>query len=174
MVNLLWPEYDSTRGRAALRRTLYALNKALPGTWLDVDWNEIGLNPGSDLWLDVDQFRRNLSQCETHGHPSSHVCPACVDPLTGAVALVRGDILSGFGLKDSLNLDDWQLFQAEALRRELADSLEKLVRFRTSQREFELAVGYARRGLWRSTRWTKQPIVNGCAFTPGLANALTP
>ena len=28
-VNLLWPEYDGARGRAALRRTLFALQKAL-------------------------------------------------------------------------------------------------------------------------------------------------
>ena len=27
LVNLLWPEYDGARGRAALRRTLYALNQ---------------------------------------------------------------------------------------------------------------------------------------------------
>ena len=29
LVNLLWPELDSTRGRAALRRTLFALRQAL-------------------------------------------------------------------------------------------------------------------------------------------------
>ena len=29
LVNLLWPEYDSSRGRAALRRTLYALRDTL-------------------------------------------------------------------------------------------------------------------------------------------------
>ncbi|MGD8791102.1 MAG: SARP family transcriptional regulator, partial [Anaerolineae bacterium] len=33
LVNLLWPEYDSSRGRSALRRTLYALNKALAAAW---------------------------------------------------------------------------------------------------------------------------------------------
>jgi DNA-binding SARP family transcriptional activator len=33
LVNLLWPDADRTRGRAALRRTLYALRKALGGAW---------------------------------------------------------------------------------------------------------------------------------------------
>jgi hypothetical protein len=47
LVNLLWPEYDGTRGRAALRRTLYALRKALGGAWLEVSREEIGLDPGS-------------------------------------------------------------------------------------------------------------------------------
>ena len=57
LVNLLWPEYDQTRGRAALRRTLYALRKSLsdlaPGseqaTWLDVDRESIGLAPNARL-----------------------------------------------------------------------------------------------------------------------------
>ena len=147
LVNLLWPEYDFTRGRAALRRTLYALNKALSGAWLAVDREEIGLNLDAGLWVDVAQFQRHLAECETHGHPASQVCPACVAPLTEAVALVRGEFLSGFGLKDSFNFDDWQLMQTEVLRRELAGALERLVRWHSAQREFEAAVGYARRRL---------------------------
>jgi len=105
LVNLLWPEYDHTRGRAALRRTLYVLRKALPGAWLDVEREQVGLNlcpvpstgsgqapsagSGQVLWVDVGQFRRHLSLCETHGHPPSQVCPACVAPLTEGVALTE-------------------------------------------------------------------------------------
>jgi hypothetical protein len=47
LVNLLWPEYDGPRGRAALRRTLYSLRKVLDGGWLEVDREEIGLGPGN-------------------------------------------------------------------------------------------------------------------------------
>ncbi len=155
LVDLLWPEVDATRGRAALRRTLYALRQALTGDWLDVDREEIGLQPSPDrasgtgqvLWVDVDQFRRHLAECETHGHPPSQVCPACLAPLTEAVALVRGDFLSGFGLKDSFNFDDWQLFQAEVLRREVVEALERLVHWHSTQREFEPALAYARHRL---------------------------
>jgi predicted ATPase/DNA-binding SARP family transcriptional activator len=163
LVNLLWPEYDHTRGRAALRRTLYVLRKALPGAWLDVDREQVGLNPcpapstgsgqapstGSEqvLWVDVDQFRRHLAVCETHGHPAAQVCPACVAPLTEAVTLYRDDFLSGFGLRDSANFDDWQFFQADVLRRELAGALERLVHWHNLQREFAPAVGYTRRRL---------------------------
>ncbi|MFC2029665.1 AAA family ATPase [Chloroflexota bacterium] len=155
LVNLLWPEVDAVRGRAALRRTLYTLRKALTGDWLEVDREEIGLRPRKDpstspadaLWVDVDRFHRYLVECETHGHPVSEACPACLAPLTDAVALVRGDFLSGFGLKDSFNFDDWQLFQAEVLRRELAGALERLVGWYSTQHEFDAAAGYARRRL---------------------------
>ncbi len=147
LVNLLWPEYDQTRGRTALRRTLYALRKALAGAWLDVDRENIGLNPSADIWLDVDQFHRHLAECLTHGHPASQVCPACLAPLTDAVTLYREDFLSGFSLKDSFNFDDWQFFQADVLRRELAGALERLVRCHTAQGALEPALSYARRWL---------------------------
>ncbi|HSR32978.1 MAG TPA: AAA family ATPase [Anaerolineae bacterium] len=147
LINLLWPEYDRSRGRAALRRTLYALRKALAGNWLDVDREEVGLDPGSDVWVDVNQFRQHLAGCETHGHPASQECPACAASLAEAVALYGGDFLAGFGLKDSINFDDWQFFQTDALRRELIDALQRLAGWHSTQREFEPAIGYARRWL---------------------------
>jgi DNA-binding SARP family transcriptional activator/predicted ATPase len=155
LVNLLWPEADSQRGRGALRRTLYALNQALQGPWLDADRDEVGLAPGiglsadagPTLWVDLLQFRHHLAQCETHGHPPASVCPACLPPLTEAVALAHADFLSGFGLKDTVNFDDWALFQAETVRRDLATALQRLVRWHTTQRQFEPAIGYARRRL---------------------------
>ena len=147
LVNLLWPDYDTSRGRAALRRTLFALRQALPKGCLDADRDGIGLDPDLDLWLDVNQFRRYLAESEAHGHPADQPCPACVEPLTEAVAQAQGEFLSGFGLKDAFNFDDWQLFQAEELRRALSGALERLARWHASQREFELALGYARRQL---------------------------
>ena len=147
LVNLLWPESDSSRGRAALRRTLYAVKDALGTGWLAVDRDQIGLDPSGHSWLDVDQFQEHVAACDTHGHSGSEVCSACVNPLTDAVALVRGEFMSGFGLKDSANFDDWQLFQTERLRRALDSALQRLVRWHSAQREFEPAIGYTRRRL---------------------------
>jgi DNA-binding SARP family transcriptional activator len=179
LVNLLWPEYDQSRGRAALRRTLSALRRALAGDWLDIDRETVGLSPeadsstplrqaqgkplrtgpstsshqlrpgqaGRELWLDVDQFHTHLAACRTHEHPVSDVCPACLPHLTAAVALYRGDFLSGFSLRDSFNFDDWQFFQTDALRRELGDALERLVQGHSVQGDLEAAIGYARQWL---------------------------
>jgi DNA-binding SARP family transcriptional activator len=69
LVNLLWPDYDTPRGRAALRRTLHALSVGLGGDWLDIDREEIGLRPRLDLWVDMDNFRRDLADLDTHRHP---------------------------------------------------------------------------------------------------------
>ncbi len=147
LVNLLWPEYDRERGRTALRRTIYALRKALIGDWMEIDRQAVSLLPEANIWVDVNQFRGHLAQCEQHGHPTTQVCPSCVTPLKNAVCLYRGDFLSGFGLKDSFNFDEWQLNLADLLQNELAGALERLERWHMDQHDYETALGYARRRL---------------------------
>jgi DNA-binding SARP family transcriptional activator len=144
---LFWPEYDQSRARAALRRTLSALNTALAEDVLDAERERIGLRDDGDatLWVDVAQFRLLLSTCRRHDHAATGVCADCLPVLAQAAVLYRGDFLAGFTLRDSADFDDWQIFQAESLRRELAGALEQLVRGHSAHREFETAIGYARR-----------------------------
>ncbi len=145
LANLLWPDSDAAKGRAALRRALHALKASLGGEWLAADRESIGLAPRRQIWVDVAQFRQHVAECEGHGHPASEVCSACAASLGAAVELVRGEFLAGFGLKDSANFDDWQLFEAEAVRRELGEALERLVWWHSRQREFEAALAYGSR-----------------------------
>jgi predicted ATPase/DNA-binding SARP family transcriptional activator len=147
LATLLWPELDQSHARAALRRTLSALRKALGGTWLDVDRETIGLRPDADPWLDVDQFRDCLERCQADGPAPPAACYTCLSPLAEAVALYRGDFLAGFTLRDSAQFDDWQYFETEGLRREFATALERLAFCYTAQGELELAIEYARRWL---------------------------
>ncbi|MEW5957114.1 MAG: ABC transporter substrate-binding protein [Chloroflexota bacterium] len=144
---LLWPDFDQSQARGALRRTLSALNTSLPGGWLEADRETIALTDQAGLWVDIAQFRQRLALCQEHGHPADEMCAACVAPLTGAVELFADDFLAGFTLRDSSNFDDWQFFQAENLRRELAGALERLVRWHRQQGDLEPALGYARRWL---------------------------
>jgi tetratricopeptide (TPR) repeat protein len=55
--------------------------------------------------------------------------------------------MAGFGLRDSAAFDDWQFFQSESLRRELAGALERLARGRGALGEWEPAIAHARRWL---------------------------
>lgn len=147
LATLLWPDYDQTHARGALRRTLSALNKALAGDWLEVDRETIGLQQEANMWLDVAEFQRRLAVCRAHNHPANTVCPDCVTLLTEAVSLYRDDFLAGFTLRDSPDFDEWQYFQSESLRRELAGALENLVRCHTLSQQFYPAITYARRWL---------------------------
>jgi DNA-binding SARP family transcriptional activator len=147
LLALLWPDLEPSRARAVLRRSLSLLKSALQGEWLVVDRQTVSTDPEADYWLDVDHFTRLVRAWETHGHPREQVCPECLKALTEAVALYQGDFLEGFGLRDSVAYDDWQFFQAEELRQELASALERLVFEHTAQGNREAALPYARRWL---------------------------
>jgi DNA-binding SARP family transcriptional activator len=146
VAGLLWPDYDTEHARGALRRTLSTLNKAVGPGWLAADRTTVGFARTS-FFLDVARFEELLAGCRGHGHPPEAACPACVEPLTEAARLHRGDFLAGFGLRDSTSFDDWQYFQAERLRRELAGTLERLAQALIGQHRWDDAVDAARRWL---------------------------
>jgi predicted ATPase/DNA-binding SARP family transcriptional activator len=147
LLALLWPELEPSRARAVLRRNLSLLRSALEREWLVVDRQTVSTDAEADFRLDVDQFTRLVRAWESHGHPQEQVCPECLKALTEAVALYQGDFLEGFGLRDSVAYDDWQFFQAEGLRQELASALERLVRGHCADGNLEAALPYARRWL---------------------------
>jgi predicted ATPase len=55
--------------------------------------------------------------------------------------------MAGFTLRDSPDFDEWQFFEREALRDELALALERLMRWHTSQGEYDHAIAHTRRWL---------------------------
>ena len=146
VAGLLWPDYDTEHARGALRRTLSTLNKAVGPGWLAADRTTVGFARTS-FWLDVAEFEGLLAGRRDHGHPPEDACPACVAPLAAAAGLHRGDFLAGFSLRDSTSFDDWQYFQAERLRRELAGTLERLATAQIGQHHWDDAVDAARRWL---------------------------
>jgi predicted ATPase/DNA-binding SARP family transcriptional activator len=147
LATLLWPEYDQSHARATLRRTLSTLNKALIGPWLEIGRGYVSLNLNTDIWVDVHEFHNLLAECRSHNHLPNETCSACLQSLSEAVALYDDDFLAGFSLRDSPNFDDWQFFQADTLRRDLAGALERLVQCYSAIGDFEPAIAYARRWL---------------------------
>jgi predicted ATPase/DNA-binding SARP family transcriptional activator len=147
LATLLWPDYDHSRAYAYLRRTLWTLKDALGEGWIDAGRERIGISPAAPLWVDMTEFTRLLAACTQHGHPAAQVCPDCLEPLSKAAELYRGDFLAGFILRDSPAFDDWQFFQAESLRSQLAGALQRLSACYAEQEEWESAILVTRRWL---------------------------
>ncbi|HRW09092.1 MAG TPA: hypothetical protein P5121_28500 [Caldilineaceae bacterium] len=124
---LLWPEHNSRQALAAWRRHLSELNSTLGSSWLAADHETIRCAPNTAIWLDINDFAQQLAACATHDHAQDAVCPACITPLTAAVARYCDDFLAGFTLPDAPAFDEWQFFQREALRQQLAGALDRLV-----------------------------------------------
>lgn len=142
---LLWPDADEHHSRAALRRTLSALKKALDGPYLEISRDQIGLKTSDLIWVDVNQFRRLSAGCDLHNGAPKESCPACVQDMERAVELYRGDFMEGFTLRDSAQFDDWQFFQSDTLRREQASVLQNLATYNAGLKNFDSAITYARR-----------------------------
>jgi DNA-binding SARP family transcriptional activator len=142
---LLWPDYDQIHAMGALRRTLSSLRKALRGEFLEIKRETVGIHPLADWWLDVAEFHRLLNEGQSHGHARAQVCPRCILDLENALRLYRDHFMAGFTLRDSPEFDDWEFYQAESLRRELADVLERLVQGYAAQGNYDKAIGVARR-----------------------------
>ena len=134
LAGLLWPEYDQEHARGALRRTLSALRKGLGPEWLEANRDVVALRRGEGLRIDVDEFRARVSGSR----------PA---QLEEAVALYRDDLLAGFALRDSAPFEDWQRFEADSLRRELANALDGLADAAAARKDFAAAIAHARQRL---------------------------
>lgn len=124
---LLWPDADEERARGALRRTLSALRTALGGEHVTTDGLRVALDPDR-VDCDVRRFRALLA----------------AGRLAEAADAYSGDFLSGFGLRDSVEFDEWQASEADALRQELAGALERLAQ---DARDTTRAIAHARRWL---------------------------
>ncbi len=129
---LLWPEADTTRARASLRRTL-SVTAAAVGEALEVTRAGVALRPGRAR-VDVTEFE---------------ALAAGPDPgaLDRAVRLYRDDFLAGFALRDCPEFDDWQAATAERLRERLAGALDRLAAACAAAGDLDSAVAHARRRL---------------------------
>ena len=144
---LLYPEYRQERARAAFRRTLSSLRTGIGGDLLQADRDTVSLTQDQRVWCDVLRFGALIAQCKGHGHGDGQVCVDCLPLLEEAAALYTGDFMTGFSLRDSISFDDWQLFQAESLRRELSGVLERLVRGAGAQGRWQQAIDHCHRWI---------------------------
>ncbi len=142
LATLFWPDYEPAQSFAYLRRTLWAINKALGKGWLDADRDQVEVVAAETLWLDVAAFEAALDG----GRPDR---PAADERtrLAAAVSLYKGDFMAGFSLADAPQFDMWQRFTSERLRRQYGQALQRLVAELEGQGDYEPALNYAGRWL---------------------------
>ena len=132
LADLLWPEADSAKGRASLRRTL-SVTAAAMGSGLTISRAAVTLELGA-VQVDVREFEALIAR------PNA-------ESLERAVQLYRDDFLSGFVLRGCPDFEEWQASVAEGLRQELARGLQRLVAACIAEGDLERATGHARRWL---------------------------
>ncbi len=110
------------------------LNETLGDGWIEADGDTLRLSQTAEIWVDVISFKTLIAQ---NG----------IEQLEQAVALNRGEFLTGFTLSDSPTFDDWQFFEAETLRQTLISALDELIQPAMQAAAYEIAIPHARRRL---------------------------
>jgi DNA-binding SARP family transcriptional activator/tetratricopeptide (TPR) repeat protein len=132
LADLLWPEADSVKGRASLRRTL-SVTAAAMGDGMAISRTAVALDPAK-VRVDVRDFETLITQPDAAA-------------LERAVELYRGDFLVGFTLRGCPDFEEWQASVGEELRQSLARGLQRLVAACIADGELDRAAGHARRWL---------------------------
>ena len=132
LADLLWPEADSVKGRASLRRTLSVAAAAM-GDGLFISRTAVALDP-SAVRVDVREFETLIARPDAAS-------------LERAVRLYRNDFLAGFTLRGCPDFEEWQASVSEELRQALARGLQRLVAACIADGSLERATGHARRWL---------------------------
>src|SRR5580692_8267397 len=132
LADLLWPEADSAKGRASLRRTL-SVTAAVMGAGLTISRAAVTLELAA-VQVDVREFEALIGRADAGS-------------LERAVQLYRDDFLSGFVLRGCPDFEEWQALVSEGLRQALARGLQRLVAACIAEGGLERATGHARRWL---------------------------
>ncbi len=129
---LLWPGSDARRARQALRRTLSALRKALPGG---------ALADGDDVALSV-AVSTDLEDVEDLA--GSGVTTTDTAALAAAAELHRGEFLEGLHFRDADVFEHWRRDTGQQVDRRRVQVLERWCRALVAAHDFEAAIDVAR------------------------------
>lgn len=124
LADLLWGESPADRARATLRRTLSVLRAGIGPERLRTNRDRIELLPG--YRCDLELFESAVDTTLAHGHDAQDVCPRCVDPLSAAADLYRGDFLGSFYVRDAPEFEHWARTVAESARSRASEVFSRL------------------------------------------------
>ena len=145
LATLLWPEYNQTRARANLRRTLWFLNQTPLVELIAAEQENIQMKGGDALGVDVIQFQeRSTHLRDQHGNQLS---PDRITSLSEAAKLYQGDFLQDFFIADSNAYEDWAVVRREEYRRDVLKVLDALIDYHLDHGENDVALEAAWKGL---------------------------
>jgi predicted ATPase/DNA-binding SARP family transcriptional activator len=145
LAQLLYPTLNRERARAGLRQCLSKLCEAIGDEWVGKERNFLWLPDGKGLWIDLREASR-LGAGMAEAEKGSDTA-ALLSKTARAERLFRGEFLSGFFLKDSVEFETWHQEEAHRFRRHHARILERLAVLHEGRGDLEPAISSAEKLL---------------------------
>lgn len=123
LAHLLWPDLPDRDARHNLSQALWHLRQALgerdsATPLLLTSRDTVQFNPRRSLSVDVTEFTRLLTACDTCTATTSAPCAVCLPRLQQAAALYQGDFLAQITLGHDSPFDEWALHWRERLHQQ--------------------------------------------------------
>lgn len=147
LADLLWDEQTRERGLSSLRTLITRLPTALL-PYLNITRQTLAFDIKQPYWFDVARFEGYLpTAIEKRQDVGPTLAAAAVARLEKAVALYRGDYLSGFALRDAPGFEMWLEAEQQRLNRLLIQGLEQLINYRRQRQQYTKGIEQAVRLL---------------------------
>ncbi len=156
LATLLWGEATDEAARLSLRVALSHVRAALGpvhnapavSPLLEATRHHVQLNADpARCWIDALQFDGLLAACAAHSHAAIARCPTCIERLSRAAALYRGDFLADLIFPDSPTFDEWRVLQQERYHRQTLTALGHVAEYHLAVGQYGAAQDAARRQL---------------------------
>lgn len=144
LANLFWGDRTDSDARKCLRTSLWRVRSVVErdsspvGTVIAVRSDQIGFQPESPYWLDVEQFEDIVTSVSSD--PLAPLSPAEASELEDAVRLYTGELCEAV-------YDEWCYHEQERLRSLYGQVLERLMQYHIGRRSWHAAVDYGQRIL---------------------------
>ncbi|MGB1251916.1 MAG: ATP-binding protein, partial [Candidatus Promineifilaceae bacterium] len=138
-----WPNRTEKASSNNLRKTLHRLRQAL-GDAASVVFASTARSiqfDSAEIRTDATQFEQLIQQANAHPHKT------CIDKLTQAVELYRGELLAGLNIGNADLFNEWLVVERERLHQIALTALHQLTEALLANEAFNLAQRYATRQI---------------------------
>jgi len=136
LTGLFWGEKPEDDARRSLR-VEFAKMRPLLDEHLDITRQTAQFMRGAPYWLDTEAFSHFLALAQTADAASER------SYLRDAVALYRGEFLSGFMLGDATDFEEWILARREHYRQGAIQALTRLTEICLLQKDYKPGIEHA-------------------------------
>jgi WD40 repeat protein/serine/threonine protein kinase len=154
LAGLLWSEVPDSTAKRNLRDVLSNL-RHLIGSYLLITRQSVSLIQPASSIVDYEIFLEKLHKAQRSKEHGLKIDPEELESIREAIALYKGEFLTGFYVSGAPLFEDWILEERIHLQHELERGLDRLVSGYIARQEFKAAIEYAQ--LWTSLNPLHEP-----------------